>query len=164
MRRACAAGVRVGAANELFSAMPASFATACTGHSMIQEPAFFEYVKSLVQHSMPGVVVLGGWPSFLWGQNGNGPVPADLDAVRDVVLPDSADFEAIIDEVFRLDSASPPMLQRGGALRPAVRAFLVMYYPEREAVPRRDGTRKSRHRSAQRRHPLWARELRRRRP
>lgn len=104
---------------------------------MLQESAFYEYVKSLLANLMPGAVVLGGFPSFSWGQRGTGPVPADLDALTERVLPGSVDFDAIIDELFRFDSASPPMMRVGGSFRPAVRAFFatgVMYYSEREAA------------------------------
>lgn len=108
--KANAAGVRVGAANELFATMPDAFATTSTGHAMLQESAFYEYVKSLIANAIPGAVVLGGWPPFAWGQRGMGPVPANLDALSELVLPGCTSFDAIIDEVFGLDSASPPMV------------------------------------------------------
>jgi len=66
---------------------------------------------------------------------GKGPVPPDLLALRDIGV-DMEGLDAVIDILFRLDrydSSSPPMLWKGGKLRPmveAVFASMVMYYPE----------------------------------
>jgi hypothetical protein len=60
---ACAAGIRQGAANELFSSgMPDNFATTTTGHAMQNESAFHEYIKATTANAMPGATVLAGFP------------------------------------------------------------------------------------------------------
>ena len=86
-----------------------------------------------VQGCMPGSAVLGGWPAMAYGQMGVGPKPASLNVLETL----GVDMEAItnmIDELFRLDSASPPMLWRHGHMRPMVHAAfasMIMYFDER---------------------------------
>ena len=61
-----------------------------------------------------------------------GPKPAQLGAL-DIVL-GATSWDNTIDELFKLDSASPPKLWVGGELRPAMSACLatlIMYYGER---------------------------------
>lgn len=135
---ACAAGIRVGAANELFSSgMPDNFATTTTWHAMNEHNAFHEYIRATTANAMPGVVVLAGFTGSANMHTGTqtrgmGPKPADLDALG--ILVGDTSWDNILDELFRLDNSSPPKLLRGGELRPAVRAAfatLIMYYKER---------------------------------
>ncbi len=75
-------GVCAGVCNTLMTFMPVEFAVACTGHDLRHISAFFEYYDITVQKVIPAAVVLSGFPSFLWGQMGNGSVPASLDALQ----------------------------------------------------------------------------------
>ena len=63
-----------------------------------------------IARAMAAVVVISGWPALPWGHTGCGPVPAMLDALDGHV--DSAVLQDLVDAVFGLDSASPPMLRR----------------------------------------------------
>ena len=78
--------------------------------------------------------MLAGWPAFPWGQLGTGPVPPTLDVLKDLSV-DRAKVEALVDTLFHLDSASPPMLRQGQRLRIIVHtslASMIMYMSERE--------------------------------
>lgn len=132
---ATAAGLRRGASNELVAAMPTALAVLVTGHDCKKLSAFFEYLDVSRAGLMPGSVVLGGWPSGHGErlQMGKGPVPASLDALEELGF-DMAKIDGMIDTLFRLDTASPPMLLRDGHLRPAVRAAfatMVMHFADR---------------------------------
>jgi len=132
---ATAAGLRRGASNELAAAMPTALAIRVTGHECKGVSAFFEYLDVSRAGLMPGSVVLGGWPSGHGErlQMGKGPVPASLDALEELGF-DMAKIDGMIDTLFRLDTASPPMLLRDGHLRPAVRAAfatMVMHFADR---------------------------------
>ena len=130
-----AAGLRRGASNELAAAMPTALAIRVTGHECKGVSAFFEYLDVSRAGLMPGSVVLGGWPSGHGErlQMGKGPVPASLDALEELGF-DMAKIDGMIDTLFRLDTASPPMLLRDGHLRPAVCAAfatMVMHFADR---------------------------------
>ena len=89
-----------------------------------------------------GAIVLAGWPGLPRGQLGIGPKPPSLLALHGISM---AALEDYADAVFNLrppsdgltsppSKGSPPMLLRGGALRPLVLdglASLIMYYQER---------------------------------
>ena len=83
---------------------------------------------------MPGAVVLAGFPAFGWGQSGECAKPPSLKALDDQLLIQGVSFDKIIDELYRVSSYSPEVLQVNGRLRQAVRAAFacqVMYYEER---------------------------------
>ena len=83
---------------------------------------------------MPGSAVICGFQSMVSGfQFGIGPKPAKL-GVLETFGVDMVKVDDLIDAVFRLDSASPPMMWKDGHLRPAVEAAfatMVMYFDER---------------------------------
>ena len=144
------ASVRPGAISTLYADIPANQVVCTSGHDMSGDSKMFGYVDVNVATCMPGATVLAGWPSPGYGKPTKGPRPASVDALAhqgaDMKLVDD-----IVDEVFDLDPAHPPMLLRAevrragdgefvnpggtpGALRPAVLcafASLVMHYEER---------------------------------
>ena len=117
----------------LVAAVDPVLATNTTGHDLTPASAMFEYVDHTRAGCMPGSVVLGGWRPIPYGQLGMGPKPASLKPLEDMAV-DMAKVNDLIDLLFRLDSASPPMLWCNGHLRPAVEAAfatMVMYFEER---------------------------------
>ena len=127
-------GIRRGACNLLGKFMPCEFAVSTTGHETKSVSAFYECMDMDIAQLMPGAVVLSGWPPIDWGKLGNGPIPASLDAVSSIV--DAYRLDDMADDVFGLNTTSPPMLSRNKALRPAVMAALaslIMYYGDRES-------------------------------
>ena len=131
-----AGGLRPGACNELLAAMPAELATHVSGHDLTKTSAFFEYIDATRAGCMPGSVVLGGWEPLPWGHMGKGPVPPSISVLEEAGVDMNA-LEMCIDVLFRLDSATPPMLWRQGSLRPMVHAAfasMVMYFDERKDV------------------------------
>ena len=131
---ATAGGLRPGASNELRAAMPSELAMHITAHDFTSFSAFFEYIDCTRAGCMPGSVVLGGWEPFPWGHMGKGPVPPSLTVLQNMAV-DMEAVEMLIDILFRLDSATPPMLWRQGILRPMVHAAfasMVMYFNERK--------------------------------
>lgn len=100
---------------------------------MTSVSAIFEYVQPDIALNVVGATVLAGYPAHPWGQLGKGPVPPSLESLVAAGYNPEA-LDVVIDALFRLDSASPPMLLRDGALRPAVRcalASMIMYYGHR---------------------------------
>ncbi|XRB19838.1 hypothetical protein RI054_22g96850 [Pseudoscourfieldia marina] len=129
-------GVRPGAANTLVTHMPVELACAVTGHDMRQQSALYEYIDAHVSPLIPGSTVLAGWPAFPWGQLGKAPTPPDLAPIEERGVPLIA-LDDIIDKLYNIDSATPPMLGKTGSLRPAIRcafASQLMYFSERRAV------------------------------
>ena len=129
-----AGGIRPGVCNELCTCMPAEIAAASTGHEMNHISAMYSYVDASLAMNMPGATVLGGFPPPPWGQLCRGPVPASLAAILNLGV-NAHDFEVFVDRLFRLDSASPPMLMIGGSIRDGVHvaaASLIMHYEDRE--------------------------------
>ena len=130
-----AASIRPGAANTLVTHMPVELACAVTGHDMRQHSALYEYIDAHVSQLIPGSTVLAGWPAFPWGQLGRAPTPANLTPLYQRGIHE-ATLDSIIDKLYRIDSASPPMLAKTGSLRPAVRcafATQIMYFEERKS-------------------------------
>jgi hypothetical protein len=128
-----AASIRTGAANKLHMHMPEEFACTTTGHHL-QSTAHQQYINATTANCMPGAVVLAGFPAFGWGQSGECAKPPSLRALDDQFLIQGVTFDKIIDELYRVSSYSPEVLQVNGRLRQAVRAAFacqVMYYEER---------------------------------
>mmetsp|Transcript_20246 Transcript_20246/g.50617 ORF Transcript_20246/g.50617 Transcript_20246/m.50617 type:complete len:385 (+) Transcript_20246:648-1802(+) len=136
-----AGGFRPGACNELGACMPAEIGAHTTGHDLRFLGALWEYMEASRALAMIGAIILAGWPAFLWGQTGMGPKPPSLMAL--VAIGVSMDIlNKLIDVLFRLDNASPPMLWQGGALRPLMEACfasMVMYFDERKAAGEMQG-------------------------
>ena len=133
-RDPCAAGIRPGVINTLASCMPGEFVAHTTGHKLTGIGALYEYLDADLALTMPGATVLAGFTPFPWGQLGKGPVPASFNVVMVDLAIDEAVVQLFVDELFRIDSASPPVLKLGGKLRGAVlsaAASLVMYYEVR---------------------------------
>ena len=129
-----AGGLRPGACNELLAAMPAELAIHVSAHDLTKTSAFFEYIDCTRAGCMPGSVVLGGWEPFPWGHMGKGPVPPSISVLENMAV-DMEAVELCIDILFRLDSATAPVLWRQGAMRPMVHAAfvsMVMYFDERK--------------------------------
>eukprot|EP00966_Prymnesium_polylepis_P146293 3379125-Prymnesium_polylepis.1 len=128
-----AGGIRPGVCNMLNAAMPADFAVNTTAHDLTKTSAFFEYVDATRAGCMPGSVVLGDWPALPWGHMGMGPKPPSLAPLMDMGV-SQEQLDTLIDEIFRLDSATCPLLWREGSLRPMVEAAFaseLMYFEER---------------------------------
>ena len=129
-----AAGFRPGAADTLAIAVPAELAVHNTGHDLTGLSALWEYLNTRVSLTIPGLVVLAGWPPFPYGQLGKGPIHPTLDALTGL---SSECFERFIDTLFSFAETGgrhPPMLLRDGELRIMLRAVLatmIMYYEER---------------------------------
>ena len=129
-----AGGIRPGVCNMLNAAMPAELAVNVTAHDLTKTSAFFEYVDATRAGCIPGSVVVGGWPALPWGHLGMGPKPPSLVPLLDMGMSMSI-LDDMIDEVFRLDNATPPMLWRNGSLRPMVEAAFastIMYFDARK--------------------------------
>ena len=112
--------------------MPAELVAHVTGHEL-GTSALWEYLDCTRALCIPGATVLAGWPAFPWGNHGMGPSPPSLDAIISPLL-DMEKLEGIVDEVFRLDGATNPVLWKGGDLRPLLHAAFasgVMYFEER---------------------------------
>jgi hypothetical protein len=128
-----AAGVRPGAADTLACAVPAELGVHNTGHDLTGLSCLWEYLQGRVALTIPGVLVLSGWPPFPYGHLGKGPQHSTLDAL--IGIP-SESLETFINELFcfRPGKPHPPMLLIGGELRPMMRAImatLLMYYEQR---------------------------------
>jgi hypothetical protein len=129
--RASATGSRTGTINTLASCMPVELAVQATGHDLTGVSAFYEYIGADISLNMVSAIPLGGWDPLPWGHLGMGPRPATLEALVEV---DARLLERCCDDLFRIDSSSPPQLIMGGCLRPAVHAALatqIMYYEQR---------------------------------
>ena len=142
-----AGGIRPGVSNMLSKYMPGELVSHMTGHTFRGVSALYEYVDADRALALVGALVAAGWPALPWGQHGDGPSPPSLDALRDTAEdvdlleqppPDAADGErSLIDLIFNLDDASPPMLLVDGALRPMVHiaiASMIMYHDARMAA------------------------------
>ena len=128
-----AAGIRPGASDTLAMHVPAELAVHTTGHDLTNLSALWEYLHARVALCVPGAVVLAGWPSFPYGQNGKGPVHPSLQPLLRAEVPLKF-LEAFADELFSLHDGSPPMLLQGGPCRKMIHATLatlVMYYQDR---------------------------------
>mmetsp|Transcript_11864 Transcript_11864/g.25028 ORF Transcript_11864/g.25028 Transcript_11864/m.25028 type:complete len:152 (-) Transcript_11864:739-1194(-) len=119
--RVTAGGVRPGASNTLCKYMPAEMVVHVTGHELKTTSALYEYVDANRAIAIPGARVLAGWPALPWGHLGDGPLPPSLKPLHEASIPES-NLEDAIDNVFYLDSASPPML-----LRSCAQVYLVLH-------------------------------------
>ena len=140
--------------NTLAARMPAELVVHTSGHELKNiMSSMFDYLDANLAVSMPGFVVLAGFPPFPWGQLGMGPSAPSLAALgsaqldasgpspvspgpAQAVLPLGCPFKSlqgVVDGLFQLDTASPPVLGWGGRLRPlthAAFAAIVMYHGE----------------------------------
>ena len=131
-----AAGIRPGAADMMASCVPAELVVHLTGHDLTGMSALFEYLDTRVALTIPGAIVLAGWPPLPYGQTGMGPNHPSLSCIINVgTNPISLEvFEEFIDKLFSFHDASPPMLLQMGYMRPMMHhmlATLIMYYEER---------------------------------
>ena len=104
-----------------------------TGHDLTSMSALWEYLSARAALLVPGATVLAGWKGLPYGQIGAGPALPTLQPVIDMGV-STERLESVIDTLFSLHDASPPMLLRDGHLRPLMRATLatmVMYYLQR---------------------------------
>jgi hypothetical protein len=113
--------------------VPATIAVHNTGHDLTSMSALWEYLSARAALLVPGATVLAGWKGLPYGQIGAGPALPKLQPVIDMGV-STERLESMIDKLFSLHDASPPMLLRNGHLRPLMRATLatmVMYYQQR---------------------------------
>lgn len=132
-----AGGIRPGCSNMLTKYMPGEYVVHVTGHELKGMGALYEYVDADRSLALIGALVLAGWPPLPYGHHGDGPVPPSLEALCDAGAVDMCALDSMIDILFHLDSASPPMLLVDGALRPMVHASfasLIMYHDVRVAA------------------------------
>ena len=132
-----AGGIRPGCSNLLSKYMPAEFVSHVTGHVLVGVGALFEYIDADRALTLIGALVLAGWPPLPFGHHGDGPVPPSLEALCDAGCVEMDALDGMIDALFHLDSASPPMLLIEGTLRPMVHAAfasMVMYHDARVAA------------------------------
>ena len=95
--------------------------------------SFFEYVDFDRARAMPGAIALSGFRPPPFGHLAKGPSAPSLKPLFAAGV-DKGALDCAIDVLFKMDSASPPMMLHGGCLRPAVEAAfaaLVMHYPQR---------------------------------
>ena len=85
-----------------------------TGHDFKSVSAIYEYLDADRALALVGALVAAGWPALPWGQTGAGPVPPSLEALQTLAAPYQKIrmelLENVIDALFHIDSASPPML------------------------------------------------------
>lgn len=135
-----AGGLRHGAVELLCSSMPAEFVVVTTGHDLKNESALYEYLGAPRATLTPGATVLGGFPPLAWGQLGLGPQAPSIDPIF-VAFPDIDRIKVVemIVGLYDFNPATPPILQVGGRLFPAVEAAfasLLMHYGDRFAKGR----------------------------
>mmetsp|Transcript_32481 Transcript_32481/g.85251 ORF Transcript_32481/g.85251 Transcript_32481/m.85251 type:complete len:546 (-) Transcript_32481:630-2267(-) len=131
-----AAGIRPGAADTLCLFIPAEIAVHTTGHTLEGISALWNYLTQKVGLTMPGAVVLAGWPAFPYGQTGMGPKHPTLRPLVEGGV-SLARLDQFIDTLFDFHDETPPLLMVGGPCRPfmhIVLATMVMYYEERFAA------------------------------
>lgn len=141
---ACAAGIRRGNANELHSVMPAQFAVALTGHEMTGFTKLYEYINSNVANAITAATVLGRWPAPVFGHTTIGPRLPSVEAIIDIVGEGvRTTLEDIVDVLFNVDDAAPPMVMRERDGRPRGKfrtgllhmfATLIMHSDDRDAA------------------------------
>ena len=132
-----AGGIRPGCSNLLAKYMPGDYVVHVTGHELKGMGALYEYVDADRALALIGALVLAGWPPLPFGHHGDGPVPPSLETLCDSGAVEMCVLDSIIDILFHLDSASPPMLLVDGALRPMVHASfasMIMYHDARIAA------------------------------
>lgn len=132
---ATAGGIRAGCCNELGAVMPVEIAVRGTGHEVVAVSTFFRYCNPTHAFCMAASIVLSGYAALPWGHQGKGPVPACLTALVILLCLDMVIVDNMIDDLFRIDSASLPRLHRAGDLRPMVHAAfasMIMYFEERQ--------------------------------
>ena len=129
-----AAGIRGGAINELQCKHPFEQNLHATGQDgAVKASAFYSNYAGFNKgagNTCGGT--LAGWPPGTFGEQREGPYPADLYALRSIGV-DIEQVQHVIDKQFNLHSASYPPLLKDGRLRPFVErcfAALLMYYPE----------------------------------
>lgn len=145
---AVGASLRPGAITTMYADVPANQVICTSGHDMSGDSKMFGYVDVNVATCILGATVLADWPSPGYGKPTKGPRPASVDALAHQGV-DMKLVDDIVDYVFDLHPAHPPMLLRAevrrdgyfvnpggttGALRQAVLcafASLVMHYEER---------------------------------
>jgi hypothetical protein len=131
-----AAGARVGAINKLLPLMPPFFVCAATGHEQRNDSAMFEYMNANMALQQPSACVFAGFPPMTYGSVGMGPAAPSLAPLLNGDWGWTLEgVEAMINEVYRVDSASPKELQRGGCMRLALHASFaaqIMHYKARE--------------------------------
>ena len=128
-----AAGFRPGAADTLAVSVPAEIAVHTTGHDLKGMSALWNYLESRIALCIAGAIALSGWRPLPYGQLGEGPVHPSLQPILDGGETLER-LERMIDLLFSLHDASPPMLLKDGALRTmmhATFATMIMYYEER---------------------------------
>ena len=116
--------------------MPPEFIVHGSGHDLIGFTSLYNYVDACRAIAIIPALVLAGWPALPWGRLGEGPKPASLNPLTDAGVSIEA-LDPVIDSLFHLDPASPPMLLVGGANRPMVQAAfasMLMYHGERRAT------------------------------
>lgn len=126
-----AKGFRHGACDTICIGVPAELAVHNTGHDLTSSHgALFEYLNSRDPLCVPGALLLFGWPGIPYGQIGDGSkFPSLQTLVHGGVSMER--LESLIDILFALHDASPPMLLIDGPLRPLMHAALateIMYY------------------------------------
>ena len=111
---ATAGGIRPGAINELAEFMPAEYIVQLTGHDLKSISALWEYIDARYALLLPACTVQAGWPALPWGQHGKGPTPPSLTALKVVLSGSAMDdrLENLIDDIFRIHSATPPRFHR----------------------------------------------------
>ena len=131
-----AAGARVGAINKLLPLMPPFFVCAATGHEQRNDSAMFEYMNANMALQQPSACVFAGFPPMTYGSVGMGPAAPSLAPLLNGDWGWTLEgVEALINEVYCVDSASPKELQRGGCMRLALHASFaaqIMHYKARE--------------------------------
>eukprot|EP00966_Prymnesium_polylepis_P267948 6189938-Prymnesium_polylepis.3 len=113
--------------------MPCELISHLSGHATAGGSALQEYIDPSRALAIPGAQVLAGHPALPWAQLGEGPRPPTLEALEELGV-DVEELEGTMDTLFHLDSAAPPMLLRGGKLRPMIHtafASMLMYHQER---------------------------------
>lgn len=129
--RATAGGMRPGCVNFLATKMPIDFVPHLTGHDLEKLGALFNYLDAHLAISVTGAQCLAGWPAPPRGELSEGPRAPTLAAL---VTTDAARLSTMADNLFRIDSATPPALRAGGHLRPMIEAALasmLMHYSAR---------------------------------
>lgn len=80
--------------------------------------ALWEYMDPSVAMLVPGARKMHGWCTPTFGQLGDSPIPANLEVLaRLTPCFTVAELEPMIDHVFALHDASPPMFRLEATLR-----------------------------------------------
>ena len=135
---ATGAGIRVGLVNSFIMVMPHEHAMAATRHDQTNSSAFFEYAKVYAIRALlgPGTRVIGA----LVGSNQvhmvrlvKLRVPHQQPVIDSNGGPSQQQFDAMVDDLYTINSITIPTLRGGGALREMVLTFLasqLMWFKE----------------------------------